>query len=50
MGGNQSPGLEGALGRHIARAHAGEIEAHNASLAVSLVEGAITRLFRKTPK
>ena len=37
-------GLEGALARHVARVHGGEIASHNASLAVSLVEGAITRL------
>ena len=39
-----APGLEAALGRHIARHHEGEIGQHNASLAVSLVEAAITRL------
>ena len=39
-----APGLEAALAHHIAEQHGKEIEAHNASLAVSLVEAAITRL------
>jgi len=39
-----APGLERSLAAHIARLHGDEIHAHNASLAVSLVEAAITRL------
>ena len=39
-----APGLEVALARHIEAAHGHEMSAHNASLSVALVEGAINRL------